>query len=280
MEPRANTGTSEAAGTGADQWRDFHDKFQALAEEQSNLLREAQKGDRRLRAYCGYNSDATPDESELVRQGLLCLLYRIESGTWQLGEGPTEAFRARFVALATRAGIAIHPPHGIAADYFWLHHLCSHLRRIESKDLFGRSDTGGYIEDVCRASAMFCSWLETRALDTLTPTLDRSPRPNRRPKGTVGKSSAAARTKFAHSPDYRSVTLQRKLYCLTPRQAQVVEILHEAHQSGNTDVSIAYILEQLETPGSRWQDTFKSNPQAKKALIKSGERKGTLRLNI
>jgi hypothetical protein len=67
---------------------------------------------------------------------------------------------------------------------------------------------------------------------------------------------------------------------LTERQAQIIQILHEAYVSGNTDVSVAHILEQLETRGSRWQDTFKGSPGAKKALITTGKRKGTLRLNL
>ena len=60
----------------------------------------------------------------------------------------------------------------------------------------------------------------------------------------------------------------------------MVQMLHEAHEKGTPSVSLALILEQLEKKSSRWQDTFKSNPQAKKALVKSGARKGTLRLNL
>jgi hypothetical protein len=60
----------------------------------------------------------------------------------------------------------------------------------------------------------------------------------------------------------------------------MIQILHAAYESGNTDVSVAHILERLETQGSRWQDTFKSNPEAKKVLIRQGARKGTLRLNL
>lgn len=85
---------------------------------------------------------------------------------------------------------------------------------------------------------------------------------------------------FSHSADYRSVTIRGKTYNLTSQQAAMIQILHEAHQNRNPNISIALILEQLEKSGGRWQDTFKSNPRAKGALVKSGERKGTLRLNL
>jgi hypothetical protein len=85
---------------------------------------------------------------------------------------------------------------------------------------------------------------------------------------------------FSHSEDYRTVTLKGVQYTLTDRQAHIVQILHEAHKKGNPVIAIASILEQLGTRNGRWQDTFKSNPEAKKALITPGERKGTLRLNF
>jgi len=165
MGRRATPEAAERAVQEADLWRDYRDAFQSLADEQRAFVRAMQKGDRRLRAYCSYNSDMTPLESQLVEQGLACLLYRLESGTWQLGEGPNEDLKARFEALATRAGIALHTPHDIAARDFWLHHLCLHLRRTGNKGFFGGTDTGGYIEDVCQTSATFCSWLERKALE-------------------------------------------------------------------------------------------------------------------
>jgi hypothetical protein len=94
------------------------------------------------------------------------------------------------------------------------------------------------------------------------------------------KSTNVAVGPFTHSEDYRSVTLRGKTHTLTSQQAQMIEILHEAHKNGNPDVSIAHIQERLEKNNSRWQDTFKSNPKAKKALVISGARKGTLRLNV
>jgi hypothetical protein len=85
---------------------------------------------------------------------------------------------------------------------------------------------------------------------------------------------------FSHSPDYRTVTVHGETYTLTARQAQITEILHRAHEDGNPDVSTAHILEALETKGSRWQDTFRTNRKAKSALIQGGARRGTLRLKL
>jgi hypothetical protein len=89
-----------------------------------------------------------------------------------------------------------------------------------------------------------------------------------------------AQIEFRHSPDYRSVTHRGKQHSLTPRQAQMIQILHEAYQNWTPEVSIHAILEQLGTSASRWQDTFKGNPDAREALITKGKSKGTLRLNL
>lgn len=161
---------NSAATPRGDLWRNLHDDFGSLAVEQRALLKAMQQGDRRLRAACSYNWDSTDDERELSQQGRICLVYRLESGVWKLTEGPNESFKARFEALATRAGIALRPPTGIAALDFWLHSLCCYLRRIESKDFFGRSDIGGFVEDVFQDSATFCSWLEKKALEASAST--------------------------------------------------------------------------------------------------------------
>ncbi|HEY4739908.1 MAG TPA: hypothetical protein VIH76_04870 [Candidatus Acidoferrales bacterium] len=99
-----------------------------------------------------------------------------------------------------------------------------------------------------------------------------------RGKKTEGEHQESER--FTHSPDYRSVSLRGKTYGLTTRQAQMIQILHEQHEQGNPDVGKDFVLEQLGTRNSRWQDTFKSNRQAREALITTGSKRGTLRLNI
>ena len=97
---------------------------------------------------------------------------------------------------------------------------------------------------------------------------------------TSNDSVSSGQPEFTHLPNYRSVTHRGKQHSLTERQAQMIQILHKAYQSGHTDVPGAHIQEQLGTPGSRWQDTWKSRPQARKALIAFGANKGTLRLNL
>lgn len=85
---------------------------------------------------------------------------------------------------------------------------------------------------------------------------------------------------FTHSGDYRSVSSGGQTHSLTGRQAQVIQILHEAYKNGTPDVGSALILEKLETRNSRLRDTFKTNRRAWKALIVPGKTKGTLRLNL
>ena len=128
----------------SDFWRHFQGKFEALADEERTVVLKTHP-DRGLRAYCVYNSDRTAAEAESIRQGVLCLLYRFESGKWSLSDGPNENFKARYEALATRAGIRLCPPRDARPLDFWLHSLCLQLRRTDSPTLFARSDTGGII---------------------------------------------------------------------------------------------------------------------------------------
>lgn len=94
-------------------------------------------------------------------------------------------------------------------------------------------------------------------------------------------SAAPPKSKeFTHSLDYGSVTVRGKTHALTSKQAQMIEILHNAYLDGKPDVNCHFILNELGTPNSRSQDTFRSNPEAKKALLKSGARRGMLRLAI
>jgi hypothetical protein len=62
---------------------------------------------------------------------------------------------------------------------------------------------------------------------------------------------------FIHSVDYRSIQWNGKGHSLTPRQAQIVQMLHEAHLAGTPGLSGAYILEKLEATTSRLRDSFR-----------------------
>lgn len=112
------------------------------------------------------------------------------------------------------------------------------------------------------------------------PYLPHLPPAEMRLADSTQDSVVVAASRFTHSPDYGSVTLRGQPYSLTSRQAQFIQILHSAFESGNPAVRKDYILEQLGTSNSRWQDTFKTNPEARKALIRVGARRGTLRLNL
>jgi hypothetical protein len=92
---------------------------------------------------------------------------------------------------------------------------------------------------------------------------------------------------FKYSPDFRSVNMRGKIFGLTPTQAHVIEILFENWKQGTPDVSQAYILEQIhkgkiEGGYDRVRDVFKGKgfPENWTALVKKGEKKGTLRLNV
>ena len=109
------------------------------------------------------------------------------------------------------------------------------------------------------------------------------PVPNKKGQSKESKEQYADRSNvpFSHTEDYRTVTKHGKTFWLTSQQAQMIEFLH---QNAKRDISIARVLETLgkssesDTKSSRWQDTWKSNPKARKALIALGATRGTLRL--
>jgi hypothetical protein len=147
-------------------WQSLGCQFDSLAHEERVSLQERPGSDCGLRAYCEYNSDRNAIEEEMSRQRLLCLLYRLESGTWLLSSGPNEYFKVRVEALMARAGRQLNPPQLISPSNYWMHRVCVYLRRNDSDGLFIRDNTGGIIKSVCQSSATFCTWLEKEALET------------------------------------------------------------------------------------------------------------------
>ena len=83
---------------------------------------------------------------------------------------------------------------------------------------------------------------------------------------------------FQHFDYYRRVMLRGTEYRLSPRQASVAKMLHEARQEGIVQLPKKEILERLGSPDSRWQDVFRSNPEVKRELIVNGDN-GMARLN-
>ena len=183
---------------------------------------------------------------------------------------------ARYKWLAEKAAVRLGHRGGPSALFFWLDRLKSespNFRGGITLDYFPTQDgppthaSGGVIEQVCEASADYC--LKCEVEETIKrKTWSARTAPAKKPEG------------FSQSGEYTVVALRGQRWTLTSRQAQMIQILHKAHESGKPDVRIDYILEGLGTRNSRWQDTWKSNREARKALIKSGQRKGTLRLNL
>ena len=112
------------------------------------------------------------------------------------------------------------------------------------------------------AAATFCSRLERRAIEGLVslPSVRRGG--NQREQSTINSTGADSQP-FTHSQGCRSVTIRSNTFDLTGRQTRMIEILDEARTSGNPDISVALILERPETKNGRWQDTFKSNADAR-----------------
>ena len=91
------------------------------------------------------------------------------------------------------------------------------------------------------------------------------------------KEPLKSSSEFRHSPDYATVVRHGKQFTLTPQQAQIIQILHEAFKNGTPSLKPDYILEKIEG-GTRLLDSFKSNKAAYESLIAKGER--TVRLNL
>jgi hypothetical protein len=166
-----------------DKWQDFHDGFVKLEEIQQQITRTTRKGF--LQADCNFaDSEFVP-----IPKGPFCELPILEAAILKLREGPDEHLRAQVELLATRAGKKLGCPGEVSPLKFWLWNLFLHLRKTKSKHLFApthqvqigdnpRSDLlkplagltfyrdGGTITNVCVASAIFCSRLETKAVET------------------------------------------------------------------------------------------------------------------
>jgi 7-cyano-7-deazaguanine synthase in queuosine biosynthesis len=85
---------------------------------------------------------------------------------------------------------------------------------------------------------------------------------------------------FRHSSDFRSITFQHEEYTLTPRQAQIVEILYEARSQETPEIGQDTILVRIDAPvGTRLRDLFRDSPLWQ-TLVVRGKRKGTVRLNF
>lgn len=177
----------------ADLWWNFHERFQALADEE--LKQGAAQRDRFVCAYFTYrkgaeilqvqkdaqwalslfsNSEKLVDAPNVLTSipahGPFCLIQTPEYGLWTLSGGVNENLQERFQTLTARAGIALDCAQGIDPVDFWLHRLVLDLRENRSKLLVADSGEDGMIRRACEASAIFCSRLERKVLETSAST--------------------------------------------------------------------------------------------------------------
>ncbi len=90
--------------------------------------------------------------------------------------------------------------------------------------------------------------------------------------------TVASAPPVSFSPDFHSVQLFGEQIILTPRQAKLISILYEAHESGHPNVSKARLLEAIEAETSDVRDFFRKTPLWKTVVY--SERRGTYRLNL
>jgi len=92
---------------------------------------------------------------------------------------------------------------------------------------------------------------------------------------------------FSHSDDYRTLRLDGVKYYPTTRQAPIFEILHRNYLNGTPDISQQRIISQIEgdaeTRYSKVREFFNTGEESKelyKTFIKTGRRKGSIRINL
>jgi hypothetical protein len=134
-------------------WIQRKGEFNALSEYEYAHVPDPADG-RRLQAWGDYSNTQAP-----------------RFGSWTLNESFSADQRGSFDETATLAGRALNPPARVKPRDFWLHSLFRFLLEIEGT----RTDSGhlgvgdparvGIIRDVCAASAQFCSFLATEAME-------------------------------------------------------------------------------------------------------------------
>jgi hypothetical protein len=124
-------------------WKRFRDEFEALMKKEDGIVQPGLGPD-----PC-YAYVTIPDSGEF--------------GGWVAGS--TEGLRVGFELLATEAGIALGPPSGVLPKTYWLYRLFADLRTNESSFIRIDNNTGGFIERLFEASAIYCARLEQESLE-------------------------------------------------------------------------------------------------------------------
>jgi hypothetical protein len=139
--------------TKVDLWREIRSDFEGLFAEECAAVPDP-RDELRLRAYGAYQAG----KSDGV-------------GSWQMNDGPSADFRARFEETAARAGSALDPPDGVAPVDFWLHRVFldlleqEALRNDRGHLAVGQKDQGGIIREICKASTTYCTRLMKAATE-------------------------------------------------------------------------------------------------------------------
>jgi len=84
---------------------------------------------------------------------------------------------------------------------------------------------------------------------------------------------------FSPSVDFRTVTLHKREYTLTDRQAETVRILYDAYKEGTRELSKKYILKELKPETSKFRDIFQKS-EAAHNLVAGGSNNRMCRLNV
>ena len=166
---------------------------------------------------------------------------------------------------------------GISQGSFWKHckpidHLPLYdpiTRRLKKEVRWGRSDKDPVILEDLKTSIEKVS--KNLNLDFPLPLLLYP--------GSAGEKQEATES-LTFSPDFCCVNKDGENITLTSKQSHVIQTLLEAQRGKNPELTQAYIIEKVspDTSTRRLRDFFKGNPQAWKALIEKGSRKGTFRL--
>lgn len=116
----------------------------------------------------------------------------------------------------------------------------------------------------------------------LAKTIDRRNEPSVSAVDTVPSEPAEPPEEFKFTPDYRTVSIRGNQHFLSQQEAAIVRVLHEAYENGTPDVGLSHLIEVATgefTSAKKLRDVFKTKA-ARDALIRSGKRRGTYRLNL
>jgi hypothetical protein len=127
-----------------DLWKSLQNEFNGLMEEEDRIVQQRELSDR-CYAY------VTEPESGRGDGWLECIT--------------TENLQVRFERLGTEAGIVLGSPQGTVPLTYWLHRLFLDLRAHNSPLIRVQSDTGGIIEHLFEASAIYCARLDRQSLE-------------------------------------------------------------------------------------------------------------------